>query len=403
MRNKIIKTIMRKTALCMTILAISMQAGTITTGARGTKIDAVTECDSMTYGPQTQYLTWSEYSRQYAYGFKQSCNFGVAMPEAREDTIIYLEGLYGIRLSAEGNSVTYEPYKHNDAISDTANMTLYEIKDNKLVKVKSLGKADSDREYSLTYTFKNNIVYMIGASFKIQGIDERQEAIGFLYKTGGKLSVCRATSIDNNINIGIDTWNRLMKDVDPKDYLSNEKTTYPTSGTNGSVTHVKQWEDISDTLILHDDWTDEMKVFVFVDYLSKNIAYDVYRTRQPNNQSRASIAKDYTKDKYFTLGNNVGVCWDYVNILTIMCRHHGIPATSVENDTHTVNAVWLNGEWVCIDVTDTVRYNCETENTDKSCWIKHMPTYSMYGSYNGFGFTSIDDSIWTYEKGLGLK
>lgn len=403
MKNKILKTIIRKTALCMTILAVSLQVGTITVEASGAETDTVAECDSMTDGQQKEYLTWSEYSSQYVYGLKESCNFGVAMPEAKQNNIIYLEGLYGIRLSVDDNQVTYEPYKHNNAISSTAEMMLYEIKDNELVKVKNLGKADSDREYSLTYTFKNNIVYMIGASFEIQGLEERQEAIGFLYKTDDGLFTCRATSTDNNINAGIDGWMRLMKDIDPKDYISNDKITYPTSGSNGSVTHVKQWEDISDTLILHDDWTDEMKVFAFVDYLSKNIAYDEYRTRQSNNRSRASIAGDYTKDKYFTLGNNVGVCWDYVNILTIMCRHHGIPATSVDNDHHTINAVWLNNEWVSIDVTDTVRYNCETKDTDKSGWVKHKPTYSMYGSYNGMGFTTVDESIWTYERGLGLK
>ena len=89
MKNKILKTIIRKTALCMTILAVSLQAGTIAVEASGTETDTVTECDSMTYGPQIQYLTWSEYSRQYAYSFKESCNFGVAMPEARENNIIY--------------------------------------------------------------------------------------------------------------------------------------------------------------------------------------------------------------------------------------------------------------------------------------------------------------------------
>lgn len=403
MKNKILKTIIRKTALCITILAVSLQAGTITVEASGTETDAVTECDSMTYGSQSQYLTWSEYSRQYAYSFKKSCNFGVAMPEARENNIIYLEGLYGVRLSVNDGQVIYEPYKHNDAISDTAEMTLYEIKNNKLVKLKNLGKADSDKEYSLTYSFKSDVVYVIGASFEIQSLEDRQEAVGFLYKTDGKLNTCRATSVDNNIDIGIDAWNRLMEGIDPKDCMSNDKITYPTSGSNGSVTHVKQWEDISDTLILHDDWTDEMKVFAFVDYLSKNVAYDEYRTRQTNNQSRASIAGDYTKDKYFTLGNNVGVCWDYVNILTIMCRHHGIPATSVENDHHTISAVWLNDEWVSIDVTDTVRYNCTTKNTDRSGWIKHIPTYLMYGSYNGMDFDTVGESIWTYKKGLGLK
>ena len=326
------------------------------------------------------------------------------MPEVSDTNIIYLEGLYGVRVSVNGNQVTYEPYKHNEAISDTAEMTLYEVKDDELIRIKGLGRADADTKYGFTYSFKSDVLYVVGASFVIEGLDNKQEAVGFLYRTNGKLSTCRVTNTIGSIDAGITSWNELMKDIDPEDYLSNDKITYPTSGSGGSVTHVKQWEDISDTLVKHDDWTDEMKVFAFVDYLSKNIAYDDYRTRQPNNQSRASIAGDYTKDKYFTLGNNVGVCWDYTNILTIMCRHHGISATSVENDHHTINAIWLSGEWVGIDVTDTVRFNCTTEDTGKDCWVKHKPNYTYYGSYSGGAFfNTVNESIWTYEKGLGLK
>ena len=62
MRNKILKTIIRKTALYMTIFAVSLHAGTITVEARGAETDAVTECDSMTYGPKLNNLVWSEYS-----------------------------------------------------------------------------------------------------------------------------------------------------------------------------------------------------------------------------------------------------------------------------------------------------------------------------------------------------
>lgn len=408
MRNKIIKTIIRTTALCMTILAVSMHAGTITVDASETeKNDTVLEQDSITMKNELTHILYSEYSDQYVYSFKDSCNYGVAMPEVMDSSIIYLEGLYGIRINIDDDCVTYEPYNHNDAISETAQITLYEVKDGELSRIKSLGTAKKKEEYTMSYKLKDNVLYVIGATFTIEGIDDKQEAVGFLYRTDGKTSTCRveSDSIDvYGIDRSITRWNKLMDGIDPDDYLSNDKVTYPTSGSGGAVRHVKQWEDISDTLIKNDEWTDEIKVFAFVDYLSKNIAYDDYRFNQANHQSRASLANDYTKDEYFTLGNNVGICWDYTNILTIMCRHHGIPATSVENDHHTMNAVWLNGEWISIDITDTARYNCYTEDTSKDNWKKHGPSYRFYGAYGGWSeLDTVNESIWTYEKGLGLK
>ena len=70
-----------------------------------------------------------------------------------------------------------------------------------------------------------------------------------------------------------------------------------------------------------------------------------------NNRSRATLAEDWTNDNLFSYYNHVGNCYDYANIMTIMCRHLGIPCTTVENSYHTANAVWMDGEWVCIDVS----------------------------------------------------
>ena len=407
MRNKIMKAIIRTTALYMIIFVVSIHAGTVIVEASETETNAVLEQDSVVSKNELTYIRYSEYSDQYVYSFKDFRSYGVATPEADEHSMIYLEGVYGIRISTLDGRTVYEPYAHHRAVSDTAQMTLYEVKDGERIKIKSFGTVNVDTEYNLSYKLKDDVLYIISAAFTIEGLENEQEALGFLYRTGSKTSTCRvsgniydASSIDEQIT----RWNKLLEDANPDDYLSNDKITYPTSGSGGAVRHVTQWEEISDTLVKRDDWTDEMKVFAFVDYLSKNVAYDTYRTNQENNRSRASIAGDYTKDKYFTLGNNVGVCWDFANILAIMCRHHGIPCTSVENDYHTINAVWLGGEWLGIDITDTVRYNCVTADTDKVNWQKHGPTYKFYGSYGGWStFDTVNESIWTYEKGLGLK
>lgn len=388
-------------------------AGLISLGSKST-IDSTStiqsEWDTDDYDGDYQYVIYVEASEKTVYELGDFRNYGVAYNVAVPGTRIDFEGFYGIRLDVTDNRISYSVYEHNDAISDTAKITLYQVKGDDYIKVKDLGNAKTDEMFVIDEKLSENVIYAVGAAFNIKDIDEPQEAFGYLYNDGGKISVCRL-ALDDAINIEkyIIAWNRLLADADPENYLSNNKITYPTSGNGLNVVHVKQWEDISDTLILHDDWSDEMKVFVFVDYLSKNVAYDNYRADEMNNRSRASIAEDYTKDEYFTLGNSVGVCWDYVNILTIMCRHHGIPCTSVDSDTHTVNAVWLNGQWTGIDITVTARWNCYSEDTDKDLWVQHdSATYAFYGTPNptpeiSFDFYSHDDSIWTREKGLGLK
>lgn len=397
MTSKILKSTMRSVVLFMIILTMSMYVGMVTVNAEPETNVSKTK--------DYQYVTYVDASDDAVYSLKASRTYGVAKSIADTDTRIDLEGFYGVRLEIKNNQVWYSAYKHSKSVSEKAVVTLYKMIDGELVTVRQLGSVPVDTNKKLTVGLNDDFIYVMGAKFVIDGIDEEQESYGYLYRHGGKISTCRVTSNASGMNRQITGWTELLEGADPEDYLSNEKITYPTSGSGNSVTHVKQWEDISDDLVLHDDWTDEMRVFAFVNYLSKNVAYDDYRYRQANHQSRAGLANDYTKDKYFTLENNVGVCWDYTNILTIMCRHHRIPCTSVENDHHTINAVWLGGEWLGIDITDTAEYRCDTEDTDRENWIKNgMATYAYYGSYGEWStFDTVNESIWTREKGLGLK
>ena len=424
MRSKIAKTIIGTTALCMTLLAVSMHTGIIANAKQSasalTEQDYAVEHDAMTGDTTLENMLHSEYSGMYIYGLRDHRTYGVASGNASNDTRTDMEAFYGIRVTIYDNKRTYSIYKHTPAVLEEAEITLYEVKDGKPIKVKSLGTAVIDEENTLmigssktqspkgqvSYRFRDDRVYYIGADFTVKGLDKPQTSYGFLYYNNGELMTCRLPANGGaGMNNAIARWTRLMDGVDPDDYLSNDKITYPTSGNGKNANHVKAWEDISDELILHDDWTDEMKVFAFVDYLSKNVAYDDYRASQPHNESRANLAHDYTKDEYFTLKNNVGVCWDYVNILTIMCRHWGIPATSVENEKHTINAIWLDGEWVSVDMTEIAKYKCKTEDTSRENWTKYsMASYSYYGGYGGNDtFETVDESIWTYERGLGIK
>ena len=174
----------------------------------------------------------------------------------------------------------------------------------------------------------------------------------------------------------------------------NNPITYPTSGTNGACNHVQKWCDLSDEIIKIDTWSDEMKVFALVKYLTQNYAYDDYRVNTLNNTSRAMKKGVWSDDNLFMYYNKVGQCWDFANALTIMCRHQGIPCTSAENDGHTVNAVWMCGEWIAIDVSSLVSNHCDTEDTDPKNW-KHYRT----GAYNRF-YGYYDGTMETYNQAL---
>lgn len=406
MRNKIVKTIIGTTALCMAILTIAFQPG-INATQTFAKADFAAEQNSATYGTEFQYITMAEKSNTAYYEPSDSMTYGVADAKATFYTRIDFEGYYGFTLNTTGGKITVTPYKHTKSVSkDDVELTLYMMDSYKLENGKSIGKAPLGETTELGIALKEGYVYAIGGKFACDGIDEKQECLGYLVLHDGKPQACRYS--DRYSDDGwMKEWHTLMDGENPEDYLSNEKITYPTSGSGNCVVHVKQWEDISDEIVgKHiDDWSDECKLFAFVDYLSKNVAYDDYRARQKNNRSRANLAGDYTKDEYFTLGNNVGVCWDYTNILAIMCRYHGIPCTSVENERHTINAVWIGGRWIPVDLTDTAKWNCATEDTSRENWKKNgSATYCYYGKYNtGSHFDTVNESIWTREKGLGIK
>ncbi len=207
-----------------------------------------------------------------------------------------------------------------------------------------------------------------------------------------------------------DRWEKLFADADPKNYLSNDKITYPTSGTAGRVTHVKEWEAKSEELITNPDWTDEFKVFVFAQYLGKNYAYDDYRAFTLNGRFRADEYNKehpgedgYTHNDLYMYYNGVGVCWDYTNALTIMCRHYGIPCTSADNDKHTIAAVWLNGKWVPIDITLVNNYECYTKDVNPKYWkVNNQVRREGWGIYPKTMFNTHDQQIWTRNIALDV-
>ncbi len=376
----------RITGIVLLFLLLFTSPFSLTIEAKNTASTVNSASDRYTLEGNTSNLTAYCFGNERHYGFY------------RTDSIDF-EGYYGVNINTSGKKASITAYSHikDDATFKSVEIAYIKDANQNLEAVKNLGKLEEDE--TVTYTFASGDtqgIYKVTATPVASSLDA---VYGYIYYDGKTAKTCRITN--NGVTISqYDEFQKLMADADPKNYLSNKLITYPTSGTGDHVTHVKAFEDISDELVLYDTWSDEVKVLAFTDYISKNYAYDTYRVDNLHMVSRANKAGVYNDDSYYALGNHVGVCWDFTNMMVIMCRHHGIPATSVEGDSHTAVAIYLNGEWSIIDVTLLTTYECYTSDTDQSKWRKATAykASQKYGCYSlRQPITSHDGEVWTAE------
>ncbi len=314
------------------------------------------------------------------------------------DSLDY-EAFAGLKVHCKKTTVEYTMYSHADDYKD-GKVSIKYLSNSKSETSLGTIKIDETKSFDLKSIAKKmglkttTGIYVLTIN---SAKDYKQYCYMYLYYDGKKVQTCRMNSCGQD---DIDAWNKLIGKLDPNTCLDmwvgnkNVPITYPTSGMSGNCNHVQKWCDKSDEIIKHDDWSDELKVYAFVMWMNRNLAYDNYRVDTLKNVSRASKAGKWNDDSLFTYGNNVGQCWDFANILTIMCRHHGIPCTTAENDGHTVNAVWLRDEWVAIDVSEVVGYHCYTKDTSKDGWKK----FRNENYHNRFGY--FDANMDTYNQAL---
>ena len=327
----------------------------------------------------------------YHLGNKATCG----ITEWRND-IIDFEGLAGLRVTTSGTKVTYTAYSHNKTYAVGGNVVLR--RDRKDTGI-SLGcvKADESNSFDIAQILDANKVSSPNGLFELAMKLPDQDVCTHLWFDGQNVQTCR---IGSNMSQKIKVWNDLTGKIDPETclgmYVGNPDNpiTYPTSGQNGNCNHVRQWRELSHEIIINDKWTDEAKVYAIVQWLARNCAYDDWRVSVNNNKSRATLAQTWDDDSLWMFYNHCGNCWSFANACTIMLREQDIPCTSVDNGFHTANAVWLNGEWVCIDVSVLVAHHCCEEDTAPDKWIdvRHGTYRDDYGYY--------ETMFNTYNQGL---
>lgn len=121
--------------------------------------------------------------------------------------------------------------------------------------------------------------------------------------------------------------------------------------TELSYDWTKEYQSFTDE-ICKDSSSDKEKVLAIYDWVITNISYDY--DADPMYQS-IEINRTVTTRK--------GICFDFANLFTMMCRSQGIPCYSVdgykkddENSLHTWNRVYYDENWWNCDVTfDSIR------------------------------------------------
>jgi len=342
-------------------------------------------------------LEYNDYTT--IYDFEKSRRVGAT--NINNATVDY-EGLYGLSATIDGDDLAYHYYRHINKISKTATVILhkYGTPNEYISKVNNVDANDIHYDISSL----DNGLYVLSA--KAIYDDNTSNIVNmFVYVNGTNSYLCRVYNGDAKYLESYRTyWFNTINTIDPKDCLSVDEMTYPTSGANGHVNHVNLWVEKGNELI-RDDWSDETKVFSFVNYIYRNIAYDRYKVsvlgHSRAREASTSTYDGYSDDKNFAYYTGVGVCWDYTNILAIMCRSHGIPCTSVDTPTHTYNAVYLNGHWVLIDITMFYTKACNNRDTSvlNDTTIDFQKVTNGYGNYlKTDNITSIGKQIWTYKN-----
>ncbi len=187
-------------------------------------------------------------------------------------------------------------------------------------------------------------------------------ALGF-YKNGDELWYCRDAEESSEYMCRWydrkDAIDALLAEqgVTPENSLdySDDRWAYPVPADYGKGYRCdnSRWIGLARELAGDPSLPDAQKAILIHDWMVENLAYDDYKVNCLGN-TRAAVYKDYT-GKYSMWDTKTGVCADFTTVYCIMLRSLGIPAVSLDyNDEHVWNVVYLDGDWVEIDLTDDI-------------------------------------------------
>lgn len=292
----------------------------------------------------------------YLYNFNTSLSAGFGVNGAALPT----EADYGIKGTLKGKTINFIIYDHthSKALRGIYMQALDTSAYNDATVIETAAMFSLD-----TSEFANGL-YRVVACFA----DERQLALYF-YVNGNETWLCEQNAIaaytENTYEARRSDLMKVLAEgnVTPENSLALDKLYYPFKSTDSRIRCDTQlWIDLSNTFI-NDNWSDEYKLYVIQAWIRENIAYDTLVSGELNH-SRAQHYRDLSgAQSVYDL--RAGVCFDYVNIIAIMCRAHGIPAVTIGSAgmNHVWNVVYVNNRWMEYDACLSDQYYVGEDTT----------------------------------------
>lgn len=177
--------------------------------------------------------------------------------------------------------------------------------------------------------------------------------------------------------------------ITPENSL-NPNVAYPYEAGNLADYDTQYWKDLSYEIINgHENASDAFKSTLLHDWMTSHLIYDDYKA---NYLPGPRYKNDYASKKYYMSRINVGVCRDFSNVYTIMCREQGIPCIMLDTDTHVWNVICIDGQWIEVDLTtDVSRHAYSEDYTDIT-----GSTYYNYSAYCNYNCVADPEGVNTY-------
>lgn len=289
------------------------------------------------------------------------------------------EGYYGAEILCSGSQVTYRAYTHQSGVKpvsavavETSTGKTIEVAiglDNKQFGVRNLadGAYALDVTFSTGHTSRNWFYVLSGNAYAVDvdagSLSSRQSG------STNRSSKYKYTIYDNPADV-----DKLLQDwiaaqgVTPENSLGLENITYQywDDGVKGR-NDTGRWAALAHEIVPDEyaSLSDGVKALMLHDWITANLSYDNYLTTvlqqeaqkdlsNGNGQSRNFYYKD-NSGKYSVWNTRTGICIDFSNIFTIMCRELGIPCNVMAHDLHAWNIVWLDGRWKVVDLTSDIQ------------------------------------------------
>lgn len=289
------------------------------------------------------------------------------------------QGFWGVHANTNGSDMTYTVYSYLDNVVpvdvqfrtyDDAQQIVLDATPNEphTRTVKNLKNGPYTLCVWFDYTHEDGKVETVGSWQTVYVSDGKAWFADVLYsKDDSSMKAWLAKHHDKLVADDIlqDWIDRQGGNKDMKTAADPTVITYPfKSGTSRYPNDTDKWRKLAHEICPDETVGDYAMARQIFTWMAENLAYDSdyvgngYRWGVAAQSSDMGTAKGFT-----TWDSHTGKCIDFANIYAIMCREMGIPCHEIGVTNHSLNAIYLNGRWELVDVTDTTRdANLGTDN-----------------------------------------